>query len=86
MFLNKNEAGEYIFVNAAMDNLVAVEQTIRDLQRFENLDNDIDKCKMLVSLMVLLRSGSAASAAQEIYKFNRAEFLEIGRASCRERV
>lgn len=81
VFLNESEAGGYSLVDAGMRNLAAVEQTIRDLQRFENLDNDIDKCKMLVSLMVLphkgLRSGSAGSAAQEIYKFNRAEFLEL---------
>lgn len=79
VFLNRNEAGEYVFINAATDDLVAqAEQSIRDLQRFENLDNDIDKCKMLVSLMVLPRKGlRSGSATQEIYKFNRAEFFEL---------
>lgn len=79
VFLNKNEAGEYVFVHAVTDNLMAqAEQSIRDLQRFENLSNDIEKCKMLVSLMVLPHKGlRSASATQEIYKFNKAEFLEL---------
>jgi HEAT repeat protein len=79
VFLNKNEAGEYVFVNAATDNLMTqTEQSIRDLQRFDNLDNDIEKCKMLVNLMVLPHKGlRSSSATQEIYKFNKAEFLEL---------
>jgi len=79
VFLNKNEAGEYVFVDAVMDNLIAqAEQSIRDLQRFENLDNDVEKCKMLVSLMLLPHKGlRSGSATQEIYQFNKAEFLEL---------
>lgn len=78
VFLSKNEAGEYILVNAVANNLITqVEQCLIDLQKYEALDNNVDKCKMLVGLMSQDKSLRSSCAAKEIYKFNKAEFFEF---------
>lgn len=77
VFLHENKAGGYSLVDAAIGNLAVVEQSVRDVLRFDALSNDRNKCKMLVSLVSPHEGLRSGCALRELYKYNKPEFLEL---------
>ncbi len=81
VFLQQSGIDKYKLYEAATGNtefVNLVEQTIQDVFKLDSLSSDLDKCKMLISLISPYKGLQSAHAFNELSnKYNKEEYFEL---------